>query len=112
MARVNSAPSTVAITIDQTVYRCPCVPRHIGGFIPVVILLPVTVNNSSTYSLSLAGKGRTIIFLEGEGGIRNLKKNCLQSLKRQNKLFAQLQNKNKMFAITLIFASILSLMSM
>ena len=44
--------------------------------------------------------------------MRNLKKNCLQSLKRQNKLFAQLQNKNKMFAITLMFASILSLMSM
>ena len=40
-------------------------------------------------------KGRAIIFLEGgRGGMRNLKKNYLQSLKRQNKLFAQLQNKN------------------
>ena len=31
-------------------------------------------------------KGRTIIFLEG--GMRNIEKNCLQSLKRQNKLLA------------------------
>ena len=41
----------------------------------------------------IQAKGRTIIFLEGGGGMRNLKKNCLQSLKRQNKLFVQLQNK-------------------
>ena len=29
----------------------------------------------------------------GGGGMRNLKKNCLQSWKRPNKLFAQFQNK-------------------
>ena len=39
--------------------------------------------------------------------MRNLKKNCLQSLKHQNKLFAQLQNKkNKLFAITFMFANL------
>ena len=41
-------------------------------------------------------KGRTVIFLEG--GMRNILKNCLQSLKRQNKLFANVIEKEKMFA--------------
>ena len=37
-----------------------------------------------------SSKGRTIIFLEGRwgGGMRNIEKNCLQGLKRQNELFA------------------------
>ena len=39
-----------------------------------------------------SAKGRTIIFLEG--GDEKFEKECLQSLKRQNKLFAQLQNNN------------------
>ena len=39
--------------------------------------------------LAIASKGRTIIFLEG-GGIKNIEKNCLQRLKRQNKLFANI----------------------
>ncbi len=33
-------------------------------------------------------KGRTIIFLEGGGGVKNIEINCLQGLERQNKLFA------------------------
>ena len=41
-------------------------------------------------------KGRTIIFLDegggggGGGGMKNIEKNCLQGLKRQNKLFANI----------------------
>ena len=46
----------------------------------------------SLFDHSKHSKGRTIIFLEG-GDEKFEKKNCLQSLKRQNELFAQLQNK-------------------
>ena len=42
------------------------------------------------------GKGRTIIFLEGEN--KNPEKNCLQKQKSPNKLFADMKGKNKKFA--------------
>ena len=41
-------------------------------------------------AVSSRHKGRTIIFLEGGGGMKNIEKNCLQGLKRQNKLFANI----------------------
>ena len=41
-------------------------------------------------NLAKRNKGRTIIFLDGGGGMKNIEKNCLQGLKRQNKLFANI----------------------
>ena len=44
-------------------------------------------------------KGRTIIFLEGGGGMQNIEKNCLQGLTRQNKLFANIIRIKKIVCI-------------
>ena len=38
-------------------------------------------------------KGRTIIFLEGGGGMKNPEKNCLQNQKSPNKLFADMKKR-------------------
>ena len=47
---------------------------------------------TKTLGTRMGHKGRTIIFLEGGGGggMKNIEKNCLQGLKRQNKLFANI----------------------